>query len=290
MIPNKLPQYPTFDPLWDDPKRSRGCEFTVKLRLDNTVFVPPFFPGRDSHSKRASLTLRDLLFICHMLIATWINSSSLAARMNVWQWMFYQYWVDIFILREAVMSPSGLSVIKQIQHEHVKGLGGNITKLDITGIPTWIYKHYEDLFLRDELTKQSLLTLELNITKIFLCMCLRLMATDKQDLLCDCVPCAVWFTSVLIEQGRDGWEQLWLWGHWVQAVSHTYCAACLECRRKPGLTQAVADCRRSPADPKFSPEMWLNREMATLYGSSIGVCLCKAFKIYEKQPETLVES
>lgn len=201
MIPNKLPQYPTFDPLWDDPKRSRGCEFTVKLRLDNTVFCPPFFPGRDSHSKRASLTLRDLLFICHMLIATWINSSSLAARMNVWQWMFYQYWVDIFNLREAVMSPSGLSVIKQIQHEHVKGLGGNITKLDITGIPTWIYKHYEDLFLGDELTKQSLLTLELNITKIFLCMCLRLMATDKQDLLCDCVPCAVWFTSVLSRAG-----------------------------------------------------------------------------------------
>lgn len=177
-------------------------------------------------------------------------------------------WTFLF-LREAVMSPSGLSVIKQIQHEHVKELGGNITKLDITGIPTWIYKHCEDLFLGMNwnikiklMTKQFLLTLELNMTKIFLCMCLRLMATDKQDLLCDCVPCAVWFMSVLIEQGRDGWEQLWLWGHWVQAVSHTYSAACLECRRKPGLTQAVADCRRSPGVPKFSPEMWLNREMA----------------------------
>lgn len=79
--------------------------------------------------------------------------------------------------------------------------------------------------------------------------------------------CTVWFMLVQIEESRDGWEQLRLWGHWVQAVSHTYCAACLECRRKPGLTWAFASSRRSPGDPRSSPEMALNQEAAALWGS-----------------------
>lgn len=46
----------------------------------------------------------------------------------------------------------------------------------------------------------------------------------------------------------------------------------LNAEEKPGLTQAVADCRRSPGDTIFISEMWLNGEMATLCVSEVSDC------------------
>lgn len=84
------------------------------------------------------------------------------------------------------------------------------------------------------ITILSRLTLALDMTKIlYVAACLDWQIQINR-IWYVAVSCAVWFMLVQIEESRDGWEQLRLWGHWVQPVSHTYCAACLECRRKPG--------------------------------------------------------
>lgn len=64
--------------------------------------------------------------------------------------------------------------------------------------------------------------------------------------------CLVYVTD---RGSRDGQQQLWLWGHWVQAVSRAYWAACLECRGKPGLARLSA-----VAHLVKMPQMWLDHK------------------------------
>lgn len=72
-----------------------------------------------------------------------------------------------------------------------------------------------------------------------------------KDLLCDCVPCAAWFTWVLIEQGRDGREQLGFGVIECRLCSTTHTVhRVLNAEEKAGLSQAVGDCRRSPGKPR----------------------------------------
>lgn len=64
--------------------------------------------------------------------------------------------------------------------------------------------------------------------------------------------CLVYVTD---RGSRDGQQQLWLWGHWVQAVSRAGWAACLECRGKPGLARLSA-----VAHLVKMPQMWLDHK------------------------------
>lgn len=86
MIPNKLPQYPTLDPLWE----SRSCEFNVKLRLVNTAFFFFFLsllffsaPGvtatQNEHHSHRDISSSPLH---HMLKEISINSSIQSAEMK----------------------------------------------------------------------------------------------------------------------------------------------------------------------------------------------------------------
>lgn len=98
----------------------------------------------------------------------------------------------------------------------------------------------------------------------------------KKDLLC--VSCAVWFVLVQIE-AKQGWVRaaVTLGSLSAGCEPHILCSVSWMQRK----TEAHASCRRLSLLTWWSQiQMWLNRETATLCGSSVSQSECRAFKIY----------